>query len=58
MNNTEFAEIEISHRTRCLQMHIIFPKSRPPPHPVRIQQLKRIGRLLAQEHIRELPDGR
>ena len=58
LNATEYAEIEISHRTKQFAMQVIFPKARPPHRPILKKRLRKEAVPLSQEHIRQLPDGR
>ena len=49
---------EISHSTKNITLQIIFPKSRPPLQVFIIEAIRGRTRLLPQEAIRRLPDGR
>ena len=58
LKTSEYVEIEISHRTKRLEMQVIFPTARPPHNPVLVERLRQRRQPLSQEHVRQLPDDR
>ena len=51
-------ETEINHRTRQLQVRLIFPKTRPPVRVWLEEHLRRRTRLLSDAALKQLADGR
>lgn len=51
-------ETEISHRTKNLELQVIFPPVRPPIRLWLVHQLQRRTENIKQEALTELPDGR
>lgn len=49
---------EVSHRTKRLKIQVVFPSERPPLRFWLVEYLRRQTRLLPQEAMRQLPDGR
>lgn len=49
---------EVSHRTKSLQLQVIFPKRRPPKQISIVEHLRRRTTPLSQENIRKLPRGK
>lgn len=58
VRSIEQCEAEISHRTKKLNLQVIFPKSRPPLNASVIESMRQKTRVLSQNAIRKLPDGR
>lgn len=51
-------ETEVRHRTKRLEINVIFPKSRPPKRAWLIEYVRRRTHPLSQDHIQQLPDKR
>ena len=51
-------DTEVRHRTKRMQIQIIFPKSRPPKRVWLIEYLRRRTTPLPPEHMQQLPDNR
>jgi hypothetical protein len=51
-------DTEINHRTRQLQVRLIFPKTRPPVRVWLEEHLRRRTRLLSDAALKQLADGR
>lgn len=51
-------ETEISHRTKHLELKVIFPQARPPIRLWLQHQLQRRTENIQQEALQQLPDGR
>lgn len=49
---------EVSHRTKSLQLQVIFPKRRPPKQISIVEHLRQRTTPLRQENIRKLPRGK
>lgn len=53
-----FWETSVTSRMKKLRVSVIFPKDRPPLHLTLIESNRRKTRVLGDEHIKKLPDGR
>ena len=51
-------DTEVRHRTKRLQINVIFPNSRPPKRAWLIEYMRRRTRPLPQEYVQQLPDNR
>jgi hypothetical protein len=58
LRRTEQWETHVTHRTRCLKINVIFPKSRPPRSTTLIEQSRQRSQSLGKSTQVELPDGR
>jgi len=58
LRRTEQWETHVTHRTRCLKINVIFPKSRPPRSTTLIEQSCQRSQSLGKSAQVELPDGR
>lgn len=58
LQTNEYYEVEIGHRTRHLLIQIVFPKGRPPRHPVLVERLRQQRQPLSAAHVTQLPNGR
>jgi hypothetical protein len=58
VNDEEWWQVEIRHRTRQFKLSIIFPKKRRCRRAVLIQRTRQRTAVLGPEHFTDLPDGR
>jgi len=58
MDDEEWRQIEIRHRTRHLRLAVIFPKERHCRRAVLIERNRNRNTVLDQGHFSDLPDGR
>ena len=58
LNKTEHLSASIDHRTKQLQMKVLFPESRPPTSLRIMEQGREKVAILGHECLRKLPDGR
>jgi hypothetical protein len=54
---TEQWETHVTHRTRCLKINVVFPRSRPPRSTALIEQSGQRSHSLGKSAQVELPDG-
>ncbi len=58
LRSQELWETTISHVTRHLKIHVIFPKARPPQRACLVEDTRRRTIVLGDDYQRHLPDGR
>lgn len=57
LSSTGFWATEISHRTKQIKVHIIFPRTRPPMKVILIEKNRQKNIKLGKDYVKKLPDG-